>query len=144
MLISSCLPIQFNHFWYHFSNVSNIFLTLLCIHCLPELHNPINQLLFRCRLYFPFDVFFKFVPQIFYWIEVWRLGGVFATSWSPSCPWTSLHALTYAYGQWPAWIYEWWEISCLEMGSTSCPEFGYIVVRSFSLRKCRFQLGLSD
>ena len=53
----------------------NIFLALLGVHSLPELRNPINQLFFRCWLYFPSDVFLKFMPQIFYWIEVWRLGG---------------------------------------------------------------------
>ena len=60
MLISSCLPIQFNHFWYHFSKVSNIFLTLLCIHCLPELHNHINIVSFTSLLIYSLSSCHKF------------------------------------------------------------------------------------
>ena len=141
MLISSCLPIQFNHFWYHFSKVSNIFLTLLCIHCLPELHNPINQLLFRCRLYFPSDV--SSCHKFSIGLRSGDSGGVC----HQLIPFSSMNffaCFDVCLGSLSRTNLCVVGISCLEMGSTSCPEFGYIVVRSFSLRKCRFQLGLSD
>ena len=58
--------------WKNFLQVFDVFLALGYINCLPELRNPINQLLLSSWFDFSAHELFQFVPQVLYGIAVGR------------------------------------------------------------------------